>query len=79
METKTIRLAHPELCDGCSDLLPSGAVVLVDGSFHVSCASCAGDASALPSLDPWAFVTSRDLHDRLVHRHDVDHRQLISA
>ena len=79
MTTKTIRLAHPELCDGCSDLLPTGTAVLVDPSFHVSCALCAGDLEGLRPVDPWAFVSDPSLHDRLQHRHDADVRQLVSA
>ena len=79
MATKTIRLAHPELCDGCADLLPTGTAVLVDSSFHVTCASCAGDVRGLAPLDPWCFVSDPELRDRLVHRHDADDRLLVSA
>lgn len=79
MATKTIRLAHPELCDGCADLLPAGTTVLVDASLHVSCASCAGDLQGLAPLDPWSCVTDADLHERLVHRHDADDRVLAFA
>lgn len=79
MASKTIRLAHPELCDGCADLLPTGTAVLVDSSFHVSCALCAGDLDRLAPADPWWCVSDPELRDRLQHRHAVDHRQLISA
>ena len=79
MATKTIRLAHPELCDGCADLLPTGTAVLVDASLHVTCASCAGDVHGLAPLDPWCCISDPVLHDRLVHRHDADQRVLISA
>jgi hypothetical protein len=79
MLTKTIRLAHPELCDGCADLLPTGTAVLVDGSLHVSCARCAGDVRGRRAADPWAWVDDPELRHRLQHRHDADARQLISA
>ena len=79
MATKTIRLAHPELCDGCADLLPTGTAVLVDSSLHVTCGSCAGDVHGLAPLDPWACVSDPELRDRLVHRHDADDRLLVSA
>lgn len=78
MAPKTIRLAHPELCDTCSALLPTGTVVLVDPSLHVSCAFCAEELPLQRPVDPWAFVSDRALHDRLVHRHDDD-RELVLA
>jgi hypothetical protein len=78
MAPKTLRLAHPELCDACAALLPVGTVVLVDPSLHVSCAHCAEELPRLRAVDPWAFVSDVDLHDRLVHRHE-DTRQLVSA
>lgn len=79
MPTKTLRLAHPELCDVCSDLLPVGTTVLVDGSYHVSCSCCAGDLPSLVGVDPWTFVSDPSLHDRLLHRHEAGSRVLLSA
>ena len=72
MPTTTVRLAHPELCDGCSDLLPTGTKVLVDGSCHVSCARCAGHVTGRRALDPWSPINDPELRDRLLHRHDAD-------
>lgn len=83
MPTKTIRLAHPELCDGCASLLPTGTAVLVDAGLHVSCADCAGDPIAKPASDPWAWIDDPELRHRLQHRHDrdivVERRQLAFA
>jgi hypothetical protein len=79
MPTKTLRLAHPELCDVCSDLLPASTTVLVDNSCHVTCSACAGDLATLVRVDPWTFVSDPTLHDRLLHRHTADDRQLVSA
>jgi hypothetical protein len=78
MTSSTIRIAHPELCDHCHQLLPSGSVVLVDAGLHVSCARCAGDDVDLPVADPWAWVHDPALRDRLQHRHDAD-RVLVGA
>lgn len=78
MAPTTIRLAHPELCDTCAALLPTGAVVLVDPSLHVSCAACAEGLARLREVDPWAFVSDRELHDRLAGRRPA-RRQLVDA
>lgn len=79
MASKTIRLAHPELCDGCADLLPTGTPVLVDGSLHVTCTTCAGHVRGAHPHDPWACVSDPELRDRILHRHDADDRLLVSA
>ncbi len=79
MAPKTLRLAHPELCDACAALLPTGTAVLVDGSCHVSCARCAGDLTGLAPVDPWSPIDDPELRDRLRHRHDADLRTLVSA
>jgi hypothetical protein len=81
MAPRTLRLAHPELCDGCSDLLPTGTVVLIDSSCHVCCSVCAGSFHGLAMIDPWACIDDPALRDRLHLRHleVADHRTLISA
>ncbi len=83
MPIKTIRLAHPELCDGCASILATGTVVLVDAGLHVSCSACAGDPVARPAADPWAWIDDPALRHRLQHRHDADviveRRQLVYA
>ena len=81
MNPRTLRLAHPELCDECSDLLPTGTVVLIDSSCHVSCSVCAGSFHGLTVIDPWSCIDNPLLRERLLHRHvaDVEHRTLISA
>lgn len=78
MAPTTIRLAHPELCEMCADLLPTGTVVLVDPSLHVTCAGCADLQVGHRPVDPWAFIDDPVLRDRLVHRHDGD-RELAVA
>jgi hypothetical protein len=79
MPPRTVRLAHPELCDGCSDLLPTGTVVLVDAGCQVSCSVCSGSLHGLTVVDPWSCIDDPQLRDRLHHRHLDDHRTLISA
>ena len=78
MAPKTIRLAHPELCEACAALLPTGTVVLVDPSLHVSCSGCAELLVDRRPVDPWAFISDPELHERLVHRHDRE-RELAYA
>jgi hypothetical protein len=68
MAPKTLRLAHPELCDGCAELLPAGTVVTVDASCHVRCTTCARRSSHLVEHDPWWGVDDAALRDRLHHR-----------
>jgi hypothetical protein len=82
MPTTTIRLAHPELCDGCSSLLPTGTAVLVDPGLHVRCSHCAGSVVGHRAADPWAWIDDPSLRHRLQHRHDeivVERRQLAFA
>jgi hypothetical protein len=81
MNPRTLRLAHPELCDECSDLLPTGTVVLVDASCRVSCSVCAGSFHGLTVIDPWSCIDNPLLRERLHHRHDATYgqRTLISA
>lgn len=81
MTAKTIRLAHPELCDGCASLLSTGTAVLVDPGLHVTCPRCAGAAVGRSAPDPWGWIDDPVLRHRLQHRHDprVERRQLASA
>lgn len=72
MTATTIRLAHPELCDGCAALLSTGTAVLVDPALHVTCSRCAGDITGRPAADPWAWIDDPALRQRLQHRHDAD-------
>jgi hypothetical protein len=78
MAPKTLRLAHPELCDGCSDLLAVGMVVTVDASCHVRCAGCARQHLHLLEHDPWSVIEDPDLRERLHHR-SSNIGQLLSA
>ena len=78
MAPKTLRLAHPELCDGCSALLPMGTVVTVDGSCHVRCPGCARQHLHLVDHDPWSMIDDPVLRDRL-HRRSSNIGQLLSA
>ena len=73
-----LQLAHPELCDGCSDLLAVGAVVTVDASCHVRCARCARQHLHLIEHDPWSMLDNVELRDRL-HRRSSNIGQLLSA
>lgn len=87
MTAKTIRLAHPELCDGCASLLATGTTVLVDPGLHVTCSRCAGAGTGAilgrRAADPWAWIDDPALRHRLQHRHDaevvVERRQLSYA
>jgi hypothetical protein len=79
MHSQTIRLAHPEMCDGCADLLPAGTVVLVDRSLHVTCSLCGGGRRDGSLVDPWRWIDDPALRARLQHRHDQDLRELIGA
>jgi hypothetical protein len=80
MLTKTIRIAHPEMCDACADLLPAGSAVVVDASLHVTCSLCAGDDHGFPMVDPWRWIDDPALRGRLQHRHDHDYlTDLVSA
>ncbi len=68
MAPKTLRLAHPELCDGCAELLPAGTPVTVDASCHVRCTVCARRHAHLVEHDPWWGIDDSQLRDRLHHR-----------
>ena len=78
MAPKTLRLAHPELCDGCSELLAVATVVTVDASCHVRCPSCARQRLHLLEHDPWSMIDDTDLRDRL-HRRSSNIGHLLSA
>jgi hypothetical protein len=78
MAPKTLRLAHPELCDGCRDLLPVDTVVTVDASCRVRCLSCARQQLHLLDHDPWAVIDDPQLRERLRHR-SSNIGQLLSA
>jgi hypothetical protein len=73
MAPKTLQLAHAELCDGCADLLPFGAVVRVDASCHVLCTRCARRHGHLVEHDPWAVIDNPELRERLRRRDALVH------
>jgi hypothetical protein len=80
MASRTLALAHAELCDTCADLLPIGTIVAVDADCEVTCPRCVRASKGQPrAVDPWACVADPVLRDRLRHRHDHDQRVLISA
>jgi hypothetical protein len=84
MPTKTLRLAHAELCSECADLLPIGTTIVVDEGRRATCLSCAPDdmtnVVGFARNDPWTWVADGDLRELLHHRvPSVPHRLAVSA